>query len=210
MKEGYNDWLRNRVVVRDSVDVKVLNKMLEYKLKGRYLRKVDDATRTVALSLRDDYIFETHVEFPNPETRYNGNISLLEFIFGVVWPYEYCDIEGYGRDKVYYKRGNPVSEEKKKEFKIDKRSTIFWALVDEFRKHVDNPLVFSRLCDDFNKGEFRAFLANKIPLIEKFSISDQFKIYLWKHKLIKMDKDSVNKLIYYYKALDKRQKEEEA
>lgn len=192
MNDLYKNWLINRVLSRDTDDYVLLNKLAEIKMKGKLLRRVDGATKTLAMSLKDDYIFGEHVNVPDPENRYDGKITMLEFLYALVLPYEYKRPNDIPVEVTKDEHGNNEISEKDR---VKIRSKYFFPIFDEFKKYLNKPLILLNMCDDFMEGKFRVFLENKIPNIEKMPIRDQYAIFLHKKKIKKLDKKELSKMI---------------
>lgn len=190
MEVTYEDWLFTRVPLRDTLDLDVIKKLYEIKIKNKIFRRIDATTRIVAMSLRDDFIFG--MNRPNPENRYDGKISVLELIFALVYPYEFNKIEGVTANHTKDKFGNVEPDE---ETRKTKRIKILYPLLDEFRGKFDKPLVFVTMAEELYSGKFRPFLANRIPKIDRMPIRDQLAIYLNKKKVIKLEKKALSGMI---------------
>ena len=195
MDKNYDVWLIDQVKCRDTDDYVLLSRLAGTYLKIKKLRKVDSTTRVLALSFRDDYIAGMHVEFPNPENRYDGKVSFLEFMMALCYPYIY-KVKPKDEDKENVMiKDDYGNNEIRPDIRRKRLELIFWPLIDIFKKEMDNALVLANMLDDFNEGKCRAFLAPKLPNIDKMPIRDQFAIFLHGKKIIKLEKKDIKKMI---------------
>ena len=192
MDDTYNVWLINKITCRDLVDYTILTDLSKTKVKQKLFRKVDGGTRVLAFSLRDDYILESKNK-DEQEDRYNGNISVLEFMLALCWPYEFTRYEG---EEVTVSEkdefGNSVPSY---ETRMNRRIRIFYVLLDQIKPFYDNKLVFKEIVEDLYSGKLRAFIKLQIPNIEKMPVRDQLACFLHKKKMRKVSKKEMSDMI---------------
>lgn len=192
MDDSYKLWLMNRIKMRDLTDYTLCNDLGKIKIKPKLLRKVDGATRSLALSLRDDYISESK-NLDESATRYDGNITVLELILALAWPYEFMRFEGdkaVSNVKDEYGNSTPSYETR-----MERRGRIVYILLDQIKPFYDNKLVFTNVVEDLYSGKLREFLKLGIPNIEKMPIRDQLACFLHKKKIRKVSKKEMSDMI---------------
>ncbi len=192
MDDSYKLWLMNRIKMRDLTDYTLCNDLGKIKIKPKLLRKVDGTTRSLALSLRDDYISESK-NLDESATRYDGNITVLELILALAWPYEFMRFEGdkaVPNVKDEYGNSTPSYETR-----MERRVRIVYILLDQIKPFYDNKLVFTNVVEDLYSGKLREFLKLGIPNIEKMPIRDQLACFLHKKKIRKVSKKEMSDMI---------------
>lgn len=192
MDSAYNHWLINKIPCRDLVDYEILAFLSNLRIKQKLLRKVDNCTRALAFSLRDDYIVESK-DKDAQETRYNGNVTVLEFMLALCWPYEFQRYEG--EEAQVLEKDEFGNSAPSYETRMNRRIRIFFVLLDQFKPYYDNKHVFNEIIEDFYSGELRAFLKLQIPNIEKMPVRDQLACFLHKKKIRKVTKKEMSDMI---------------